>query len=153
VITDFILRSTHTKGENKTKIYCQNTEAGLIPLYDSDLQEKKKLKIGKTYACEIRFERNYELLKKFMALIKLGQENSKNVEMPFDAYRNYATIKAGYSNVYQTPKGVFVEAQSIAFASMTEEKFEKVYSDVLDFIIKDTEADAEFIQDNLINFM
>ncbi|KKM61903.1 hypothetical protein LCGC14_1526970, partial [marine sediment metagenome] len=62
------------------KFFCQNTEAGLIPLYPSDLDEKKKLKKNKVYSCEIKFERNYEFLKKFMALIRVGCENSKAVE-------------------------------------------------------------------------
>ena len=134
------------------KFFCQNTEAGLIPLYPSDLDEKKKLKKNKVYSCEIKFERNYEFLKKFMALIRVGCENSKAVEMPFKAYRNYATIKSGYAKIYNTPKGTFVEAESISFGSMNEEDFEKVYNDVLNFIIKDTQADKDFIEDNLINF-
>ena len=123
-----------------------------MPLYPSDQDEKKKLKIDKVYSCEIKFERNYPFLQKFMALMRIGQENSKTVEMPFGAYRNYATIKSGYAKIYQTPKGIFVEAESISFANMKEEDFEKVYSDVLDFIIKDTGATEEFIRDNLINF-
>jgi hypothetical protein len=135
------------------KIYCQNTEHGLVPLYPSDLEEKKKLKKNQVYSCEITFERNYEFHKKFFALCKIGCENSKNVEMPLDAYRRYATIKAGYGEIYHTPKGLFVDAKSIKFASMTQEEFEKVYSDVLNFIIKDTKAEKEFIENELINFM
>lgn len=136
------------------KFFAQNTESGLIPLYPSDLDEKKKLKKNRVYLCEfVDAERIYKFLKKFMALIKIGQENSKSVEMPFDAYREYATIKAGYGDTYKTPKGTFVKAQSISYANKDQDKFEKVYSDVLDFIIKDTGADREFIEDNLINFM
>ena len=136
------------------KFFCQNTEAGLIPLYPSDLDEKKKLKMGKVYRGDFAEweERNYMFLKKFMALIKIGHENSKAVEMPFDTYRNYATMKSGYAKTYKTPKGIFVEAESISFKKMKEEKFQKVYNDVLDFIIKDTQADRKFIEDNLINF-
>ena len=87
-----------------------------------------------------------------MALIRIGCDNSKTVEMPFDTYRNYATMKSGYAKTYKTAKGVFVEAESISFKNMKEERFEKVYNDVLDFIIKDTQADKDFIEDNLINF-
>ncbi len=136
------------------KFFCQNTEAGLIPLYPSDLDEKKKLKIGEVYCGDFAKwqERNYMFLKKFMALIRIGCDNSKTVEMPFDTYRNYVTIKAGYAKTYKTRKGVFVEAESISFKNMGEEKFEKVYNDVLNFIIKDTQADKDFIEDNLINF-
>ncbi len=133
-------------------MFCQNTERGLVPLYPSDLEEKKRLKLNKVYSCNINEERNYEFHKKFMALCKIGCENSKNVEMPFDTYRKYATIKAGYFKQYVTPKGVYVEAESISFSSMPQDKFEKLYSDVLDFIIKDIGADRETIEEQLINF-
>ena len=135
------------------KFFAQNTERGLIPLYPSDLEEKKRLKLNKVYSCEIKFERNYEMHKKFFALCKIGCENSQNVEMPLETYRKYAIIKAGYSVRYSTPKGIFVDAESISFGSMTQEKFEKVYSDVLDFIIKDTGAEREFIEQELLSFM
>ena len=125
---------------------------GLVPLYESDLNEKQKLKIDEVYGCEIRFERNYLFLKKFMALIRVGCENSQNVDMPFDVYRKYATIKSGFYNVYQTPKGAFVDAESIAFDAMTEDKFQEVYNRVLDFIIKDTGAERKFIEKELISF-
>lgn len=135
------------------KIYCKNTEQGLIPLYDSDLEEKKKLKIGEVYSFEYKKERNYQFHKKFMALCKLGSENSKNVEMPFDAYRKYVTIKAGYFNLYHTPKGAFVEAKSISFGSMDETEFAELYNKVLGFIAEDIQADKHTIENELISFM
>lgn len=135
------------------KFFCQNTEAGLIPLYPSDLDEKKKLKKDKVYSCEIKFERNYEFLKKFMALIRFGQMHSKKVEMPFHPYRNYITMKAGFAEVYKTPKGLMPFAKSIAFNSMSEEEFQDVYDKVLDKIILDTEADEELIKAELIDFL
>ena len=134
-------------------IYGLNTETGIVPLYPSDLDEKKRLKLGKVYKFKVDNPRNYEFLKKFMALIRFGQEHSKRVEMPFNTYRKYATIKAGFGEVYQTPKGVFVDAKSIAFDKMQEEEFQEVYSRVLDFIILDTEADEQTIKQELINFM
>lgn len=136
-----------------SKIYCQNTERGLVPLYPSDWEEKKHLKLGRVYSCDVvDEERSYPFLKKFMALCRIGCDNSKRVVMPFKAYRNYVTIKAGYADIYKTPKGIFVQAKSIAFANMKQKEFEEVYSRVLDVVIKDTGADREFIEDNLINF-
>lgn len=134
-------------------IYLLNTTSGLKPLYDDDYDEKKKLKIGETYKAKIVRPRNIKFHKKAMALYKIGCENSKNVEMPFDSYRRYATIKAGYAKVYVTPKGTYVEAESISFENMDEDKFQKVYNDVLNFIILDTKADREMIEHQLISFM
>lgn len=134
-------------------IYLLNTATGLKPLYGDDAKEKSKLKLGEVYRAKIVRPRNYKFHKKAMALFKIGCENSKNVNMPFDVYRKYATIKAGYAKIYQTPKGTYVEAESIAFDNMDEDKFQEVYNRVLDFVILDTGADKEMIEQKLIGFM
>ncbi|MFA5772743.1 MAG: DUF1367 family protein [Thermoplasmata archaeon] len=134
------------------KLLLRNTEQGLLPEYPSDLDEKKKLKLGVLYSVEIRRERNPLFHRKFMALCKLGCENSKNVEMPFDAYRKYVTMKAGYFKTYKTPKGVMVEPESIAFANMDEDKFNEVYNKVLNIIVEDIQATKEDIEQNLLSF-
>ena len=38
------------------KIYCQVTAQGLVPMYDSDYDEKQRLKVGETVLCEITKE-------------------------------------------------------------------------------------------------
>ena len=137
------------------KIFCQNTKHGLVPLYDEDYEEKKKLKIGEVYFCEIKRPRNYEFLKKFFALIKLGRENTKEFQedVPLDVYRRWAVIKAGYCKMYHTSKGIMVEADSISFANMDEDTFQKVYEKVLMVIIKDVGIDRKTLEDELVNFM
>jgi len=134
------------------RIFCKNLLEGLVPLYNSDLEEKKKLKLDEIYEVEIKVARNYQFHKKFMALCKLGCANSKNVEMPFDVYRKYVTCKAGFFKAYHTPKGVFVEAESIAFNNMDEVKFAEVYSKVLDIVIADIGTTKEEIEKELMSF-
>ncbi len=134
------------------EIYVRNTISGLVPLYPSDFDEKRKLKLGQDYKADITFPRNLGFHKKFMALINVGCENSR-LNMPFDTYRHYMTIKAGYFKAYQTPKGIYYEAMSISFASMEEDKFQEVYSRVLDKIIEDIGVTSEEIEKQLINFM
>jgi hypothetical protein len=134
------------------KLLLRNTEQGLLPEYPSDLDQKRKLKLGEAYWCEIKRARNYLFHKKFFALIKIGCENSKSINAPLDVYREYAIIKAGYYKPYQTNKGVFVKANSISFENMDEDEFQKAYSAVLDFIIIDTEATKEDIEQNLLSF-
>jgi hypothetical protein len=125
---------------------------GLLPLYPADLEEKKKLKIGEIYKAKIVNPRNYEFHKKFMALINVGHQNTK-LEMPFDSYRRYVTIKAGFFNSYVTDKGTYFEAESISFANMEQDKFEEVYSRVIDVIIKDINVTQEMIEKVLASFM
>lgn len=134
------------------KLYVKNTSAGLIPLYPEDLDVKKRLKKDTVYEVTIRQPRNYEFHKKFFALIKVGHENT-SLEMPFDTYRKYCIMKAGYFNFYETPKGLLYEAESISFGNMSEDKFQEVYSRVIDVIIKDIGADQQTIENELINFL
>lgn len=134
------------------KIFCQNTATGLVPLYDSDYDEKKKLKIGEVYFCEIKKPRNYEFLKKFFALVKLGCENSP-LDMTEKPYRAYVTMKAGYVDVYETPTGKMALPKSISFANMDEDEFQKLYLAVLMVISKDIKTDEKIIEEEIINFM
>jgi hypothetical protein len=137
------------------EIYCLNTEFGLKPIYGSDYEEKKKLKIGEVYCCKIENARNYEFLKKFFALLELGHQNTKEFkeDIPSKVYRKWAIIKAGYFDIYHTSKGVMVEAKSISFVNMDEEEFQKVYNGVLDVIIKDIGVDRNIIEKELVNFL
>ena len=118
------------------KLLLQNTLHGLVPLYPSDYDSKRKLKIGEVYEADIKNPRNVGFHKKFYALINLGHQNT-SLDLPFDIYRKYVIMKAGFVNIYQTPKGNLYEAQSIAFGSMDQDTFEEVYSRVLDIIIQD----------------
>lgn len=134
------------------KIYLRNTLHGLIPLYPNDMDEKRKLKIGHDYECEIKNPRNLAFHRRFFALLNLGHENT-SLDMPFETYRKYMTVKAGFFKAYQTPKGLFYDPESISFANMDQEQFEDVYSRVLDKIIEDIGATKEEIETALINFM
>ena len=134
------------------KLLVKNTLSGLVPLYPADLDEKKRLRLGEEYQVEIRRPRNILFHRKFFALLNLGHQNT-SLEMPFEAYRKYVTMKAGYFNVYHTPRGEFFDAKSIAFSAMDEDQFQEVYSRVLDVIIEDIGAGKEEIENELINFM
>ncbi len=137
------------------KFFVQNTANGLTPLYPDDLEEKKKLKIGKTYSCEIKLARNYLFHKKFFALCKMGFENSKErfIKAPnLDIYRKYVIIRSGFVDLIETPSGIIPFAQSISFEKMDEAKFQEVYGGALDFIMQDIEATKEDIENELADF-
>ena len=56
-------------------IYCRVTDIGLVPMYDSDLDEKHRLRIGDNVLCTIKRPRNYEFHKKYFALLRLTVAN------------------------------------------------------------------------------
>jgi hypothetical protein len=134
------------------KLLCRNTISGLVPLYPSDYDNKRKLKLGQDYEVEVKNPRNVGFHRKFFALLNVGHENTK-LDMPFDTYRRYMVTKAGYFKVYQTPKGTFYDAESISFTSMSQDQFEEVYSRVLDKIIADIGLTNAEIEKQLVNFM
>jgi len=133
------------------KLFVKNTLSGLVPLYPADLEEKKRLKLGTEYEVEIKHPRNIGFHKKFFALVNIGHQNT-SLEMPFETYRRYVIMKAGYFKVYNTGKGSYYEAESISFANMDQIQFEEVYSRVLDIIIKDLGVSKDEIEETLINF-
>ena len=56
-------------------IYCRVTDIGMVPMYDSDYDEKQRLKVGDTVLCSIKRPRNYDFHKKFFALLRLTVTN------------------------------------------------------------------------------
>lgn len=141
-------------------MYVRNTESGLLPLYDSDDFEKKKLKIGTDYKVEIKKARNYQLLKKYFALIKLAWLN-----MPEQYDRQYPhpenlrkalQVEAGYYETSYTLDGTqLIESKSIAFDELDEFGFHEIYNKVLDVVLKWILPNntSEEIERELINFL
>jgi hypothetical protein len=134
------------------KLLCRNTIQGLVPLYPADFDEKRKLKLGEDYQVEVTNPRNIGYHRRFFAMLNVGHENT-SLDMPFDTYRKYMIVKAGYFTAYQTPKGIYYDPNSISFASMSQDEFEEVYSRVLDKVIEDVGLDKESVEKQLINFM
>ena len=134
------------------KLLCRNTIQGLVPLYPSDFDDKRKLRLGETYQVEVTNPRNVGFHKKFFAMLNVGHENT-SLDMPFETYRKYMIVKAGFFTAYQTPKGVYYDPNSISFASMSQDEFEEVYSRVLDKVIEDVGLEREDVERQLINFM
>jgi hypothetical protein len=134
------------------EIFVRNTLTGLIPLYPSDFDEKRKLKLGRDYKANIVLPRNLGFHKKFFALFNVAYQNTK-LDMSEKAYRHYLTIKAGYFTAYTTPKGVFYEPDSISFDSMEQDEFEVFYQRFLDKVVEEIGATSEEIEKQLINFM
>lgn len=123
-------------------IYCRVTPYGLVPLYDSDLELKKKLKVGTNVRCRITMPRNYEFHKKFFALLRLTYENLPlplvkkwNIHSVDDMLRRFKR-DLGYFTSYTGEDGSReIEYKSISFSSMDENEFEKFYNDCVNLVM------------------
>ena len=137
------------------KIFVKNTLSGLIPLYDSDFEEKKKLKLNETYSVEITRPRNVLFHRKYFALLNLAFEN-QDLFITFENLRKEVIKYAGYYEEYKTLKGeIEFRAKSIKFSKMNADEFEKLYSAsmtvILKYILK--ESTKEEIEQEIVNFM
>ena len=119
------------------ELYLKNTSTGLIPMTDSDYDEKLKLKIGEIYKVNIKKARNYELHKKYFALISCAWEYLKGGQNEFfkhnkESFRKTVEMAAGhYELVYSIKRKEWVEEpKSISFDKMDEFAFRELYDAV-----------------------
>jgi Protein of unknown function (DUF1367) len=97
------------------------------------------------FKCEVTRPRprNYPFLKKYFALLKFSYDHW---EMPEDAktlksFENFrkelAVLSGHYRQVWKLDGDFTLEAESISFANMGEEEFEKLYGATVTIILRD----------------
>ena len=123
------------------KLNVLNTARGLVPMYDDDFDEKRKLKLGQVYEAEIKVKRNYQFLKKYHALIACAWEYLPESQTQGfktkEIFHKWVEIQAGFCEILQFKDGSVMRLpKSIAFDSIDEAEFMDVYDAVRDEIFK-----------------
>jgi len=134
------------------EFYATISNKRLIGQHDSDYELIGKLKANTVYKIVATRPRNYEFLKKYFALINLAYENQEHFNNS-DEMRAWLTMKAGFYKRVETPTGEMFQPESISFSSMTEDKFNDLYSKVLYQVCLFLDISSEDVQRELINFM
>lgn len=143
------------------EIFLLNTSEGLKPCYDSDYDEKKKLKIGQTYKAKITLARNIQFHRKYFSLINLAWEyQNEKTELFFkhdvEQFRKSVEMLAGWCDtIYSIKRKEWIEhPRSIAFDKMDELEFRELYESVrrvlFEVFLKGI-TEEEFMK-NLVNF-
>ena len=126
----------------------QKGATGLLPACEEATEWLRKKKIGATILVEPREMRNGAFFRKWWALVKLGydywSENAQTIEFKgqpvlpdFDRFRKDVTIAAGFYHAVVNLKGELrIESESLKWASMTEERFEKLYSATIQVMLQ-----------------
>ena len=141
------------------KLLLKNTASGLVPIYDDDFDEKKKLKIGQVYEVSIKLVRNYEFHKKYFALINYAWEYLTEPQMEFyknkEVFRKIIEVVAGHCEKWYSPalKDWVEIPKSISFDKMDNAEFQDLYARVLDVIIISLKIDKEEFERNVANFL
>lgn len=123
-------------------IYCRVTDIGLIPMYDSDLDEKHRLRIGDNVLCTIKRPRNYEFHKKYFALLRLTVANLPHlIQQQMQIFTeedllDCLKIDLGLFTTRWHGGRQIVKTGSISFAQMDNTEFEKFFSRSVDAILR-----------------
>ena len=123
-------------------IYCRVTDTGLIPMYDSDLDEKHRLRIGDNVLCTIKRPRNYEFHKKYFALLRLTVANLPHlIQQQMQIFTeedllDCLKIDLGLFTTRWHGGRQIVKTGSISFAKMDNTEFEKFFSRSVDAILR-----------------
>jgi hypothetical protein len=141
------------------EIFLLNTSSGLIPMYDADYDEKRKLKIGQTYKAIITVPRNIDFHRKYFAMLRCAWSLLTQAQREFfhdseDVFRSTVQIAAGFSKKYYsiTHKEWREESVSISFSKMDDATFQDLYNRVFDVILTFHISETDF-NTHLINFM
>lgn len=123
-------------------IFCKVSPYGLVPLYDSDLELKKRLRIGSVVRCKVSNPRNYEHHKKFFALVRLTFENllaplvqKWNIRNEQDMLRRFKRDLGYFTNTINEYGEREIEYLSISFAAMQQFEFEQFYNQCIDLVL------------------
>lgn len=144
------------------KLLVTCTPRGLVPIYDEDWEEKRKLKIGEDYTAEIRLARNSRFLGKYMSFMKVSfsclpqSVQDEYFGGRWENWRNELELVAGSYDVvfsFETRK-MEHRHRSVSFGSMSEEEFEDLYDRVKDYAwgIIGKYVSPEAFEQRLINF-
>lgn len=123
-------------------IYCKVTDYGLVPMYDSDLDKKKRLKVGSIVRCTVSNPRNYEFHKKFFALVRLTFDNLPlglvekwQIHNEDDMLKRFKYDLNYYTTRINSNGEKEIEYQSISFAKMEQYEFEHFYNLCIDLVL------------------
>ena len=131
------------------KLFLRNTPHGLVPLYDADFDEKKRLVIGRDYKAEIKLARNVMFHRKYFGMLDAAWYLlTERQRIAFggaahgeafgkEAFRKSVQITAGfYEPIYDGKEKRWQKShRSIAFEHMDEAEFEKLYRAVYDVVM------------------
>jgi hypothetical protein len=138
----------------------------LIPMDDEQAGKLTKIKGGATVRCEIKQMRNAKFFRKWWVLVKYAYDlwadhlpttmtwRGQRVQPEFERFRKDLTIMAGYfETVFDIRGDVRVQAQSLAWGSMDEETFERLYSATIQAVLTKIEAARNLTEEQLREYV
>lgn len=118
------------------------SQKSLLILPESE-EDFAKVGDGEILRVEYRRPRNIRFHRKAFALIKAGFENQE-FYATFEQFRTAMLIGLGWCEIFIRQNGeVIYIPKSMSFAGMDETTFEKVYNDMLDYLVREMVPGAD----------
>jgi hypothetical protein len=132
-----------------TEILCLRTASGaFVPLDDDEAEKIKRIKAGSVTRLTAVQVRNGGFHRKYFALVKIAfdlwaerqpaiEYKGQPVKPEKDRFRRDLLILCGfYRPVFAVNGEMRLEAESISFASMTQGRFEAVFSQTINVVLE-----------------
>lgn len=129
------------------EVLCIRVNGGLAPQTDEEAEKLKGIRLGASVKVTVTRETNPKFRRKWWALAQFAfglwsesmsdmEWNGQEVQRNFDRFRRDLTILAGhYHPVFKANGDMVVEADSLGWARMDEETFERFYSATIDAVL------------------
>lgn len=123
------------------------SQAGLVPADDDTREWFARLELGAQLRAKVTQDRNPQFHRKWFALVQLAFEHWSDTAEPvkykdidvqpdFERFRKDITILAGKFHYVTNLRGeVRAEADSISFGKMSQQDFERLYSQTISVLI------------------
>ena len=153
------------------EVLCRRVPGGLAPESDDEAEKLRAFKAGASVRVTVTREVNANFRRKWWALVDYAfgmwsetmpdrQYRGQEVQRNRERFRKDLTILAGHFYPVWTLKGEMrVEANSLSWARMNDETFEKLYSATINAVLskilantKLTEADLRAHVDRVLEF-
>jgi hypothetical protein len=150
--------------------FIKSASGVLVPGSESTVDAMRSYKTGSPLFVDVKRIRNYKFHRKAFALFKLAFDHwdihgieykGQLVEKDFERFRKDMIILAGfYRPVYNARGEVQLEAESLSFSNMSEERFNLVYRAVMSVVWERIlrhsgyviEADVDNVVNQLMSF-
>ncbi len=135
------------------RILVIKTPRGLLPVYDSDLENYCKIPMNEEFEIEYTKKRNLRFHKKMFALYKLAFENQQDYRSLDDMRRDITIVSGFYDEVVNKISGDIIQIpKSISFSNMDELEFSELYEKTKDTISKWLGISGENIENEIMQY-
>lgn len=136
-------------------LFIKNGRGYLVPATRDAQERLTKIPAGGAVHVDIKEERNALFFNKWHSLVRYAfnlwsercaprEYKGKPITANYDRFRKDITILAGFFRPVYAVDGEFrLEAESIAFGRMSEERFDQLYSATIDVILNKVIPDLE----------